>query len=156
MNRQFTLRIALALWCLSTVASGDATAPNPVLTGTVNIVLANANGIVVLTDSDQTRWLPTGEPITNPQPGQKLFRIDDKTVCTIAGFGSVPLPGFPEFTNSAAGVLDSYSAELRSKVGRHSFHEKLTSLRFLFDMTLSGIGNLQHLNQAQVGDYEFT
>ena len=107
--------------------AGDG--PNPVFTGTVNIVLANANGIVVLTDSNQTGYRPNGESFTTPVPGQKLFRIDDRTVCTIAGFGSTFLPTFPEFTSSAAGVLDRYAAELRSKGGRHAFHEKLTSCR---------------------------
>ncbi|MFZ0815704.1 MAG: hypothetical protein WAM78_09305 [Candidatus Sulfotelmatobacter sp.] len=148
------LRIVLVLWCLLHVAfAGEV--PNPVLTGTVNIVLANANGIVVLTDSNQTWKSPTGEPFTSSSPGQKLFRLDDRTVCTIAGFGATYLPGFPGFTNSAAGVLDSYADELRSKGGAHSFREKLTTLKFMFSFQLAGIGNLQTPSQAQVGDYEF-
>jgi hypothetical protein len=76
-------------------------------------------------------------------------------VCTIAGFGAASLPSFPEFTSSAAGVLDEYIEQLRSNGGTHSFREKLTSLQFLFQMQLSGIGNLQHLDQAQAGDYGF-
>jgi len=155
MYKRFTLRVALILWSLSRVTFAGTVTPNPVLTGTVNIVLANANGIVVLTDSNQTGKLPSGEPFTGSLPGQKLFRLDDRTVCTIAGFGAASLPGFPEFTSSAAGVLDKYTEELRRSGGTHSFREKLTTLAFLFDMQLSGIGNLQHLEQAQVGDYGF-
>jgi len=128
---------------------------NPVLTGTVNIVLANENGMVVITDSNQTWHAPNGEPFTNPRPGQKLFRINDRTVCTIAGFGATSLPRFPELTSSAAGVLDTYVEELRSKGGSHSFHEILTSLEFLFDFQLSGIGNLQHLNPGDLQSYGF-
>lgn len=155
MCKRFTLRVVLMTSCLSGIVLAGGGGPNPVLTGTVNIVLANANGIVVLTDSNQTWRAPNGEPFTAPRPGQKLFRIDDKTVCTIAGFGAASLPGFPEFTSSAAGVLDTYVEELRSKGGSHSFHEILTSLEFLFDFQLSGIGNLQHLNPSDLENYGF-
>ena len=48
-----------------------------------------------------------------------------------------------------------YTRELQNKGGTHSFSEKLTSLEFLFEMMLSGVGNLQHLDQGQVGDYGF-
>jgi hypothetical protein len=143
------------LCVLSGIAYAAAEYPKtPVFTGTVNIVLANSNGIVVITDSNQT-WLGTnGEPFTYTLPGQKLFRIDDTTVCTIAGFGSAPLPDFPEFDSSAAGVLDRYAIELRTKGGMHSFHEKLTSLRFLFDFQLTGIGNMRP-PPKQIGEYRF-
>jgi hypothetical protein len=155
MRKRFTLRVVLTLWCFSSVALAGSGGSNPVLTGTVNIVLANANGIVVLTDSNQTVTLRSGEQFISRLPGQKLFRLDERTVCTIAGFGSAFLPGFPEFSSSAAGVLDSYVEELRSRGGTHSFREKLTTLKFLFIKQLSGIGNLQHLDEAQLGYYEF-
>jgi hypothetical protein len=155
MDKRFISLIVLTIWCLCSAALAAGGGPNPVLTGTVNIVLANPNGIVVLTDSNQSGKLPSGEPFTSPQPGQKLFRIDDETVCTIAGFGSTTLPNFPAFTSSAAGILDRYVATLRSKGGAHSFHEKLTSLYFLIQFQLDGIGNLQHLDQTQAGDYGF-
>jgi hypothetical protein len=159
MYKLFTLRIVLMLWGFSaTLNASDHI--NPVLTGTVNIVLANGNGIVVLTDSNQTETVRfSSESImqrTSPLPGQKLFRIDDRTVCTVAGFGSVSLsPLFSGFTSSTAGILDTYVEELHRKGGTHSFHEKLTTLRFLFDFRLSGIGNLQKLDTTQLGDYGF-
>lgn len=146
------LRCAVLLSVAGCLFAQDVNAP---FTGTVNIVLANANGIVVLTDSNQSSRDPNGRPFTSSLPAQKLFRIDNSTVCTIAGFGSTPLPNFPEFTNSAAGVLDEYVEELRSRGGSHSFHEKLSSLYFLFQFQLEGIGNLQHLSDRQIGDYEF-
>jgi hypothetical protein len=62
MCREFTFRIVLMLCGFPGVAFGGGDGPNPILTGTVNIVLANANGIVVLTDSNQTRRLENGEP----------------------------------------------------------------------------------------------
>jgi hypothetical protein len=155
MCRKFTFRIVLMLCGFSGVAFAGGDGPNPVFTGTVNIVLANANGIVAITDSNQTWHSSSGEPFTSQQPGQKLFRIDDRTVCTIAGFGSTPLPNFPEFANSAAGVLDRYATKLRSNGGVHSFREKLTSLRALFEFQLAGIGNLQHLHAEDLRNYDF-
>jgi hypothetical protein len=51
--------------------------------GTVNVFLANKNGLVVVTDSrlsnGQGQWR---------DDGQKLFRIDDRTICAIAGWYS--------------------------------------------------------------------
>jgi hypothetical protein len=131
------------------VISGAVADERPVLKGTVNIVLGNAQGIVVLTDSKQTE-IVNGQLSDKPTPpAQKLFRLDDQTVCTIAGFGSVPLPQFPEFVNSAAEIVDLYSAELQKHPGPHSFREKLTSLAFLVEFYLDGIENLQTLTPEQ-------
>jgi hypothetical protein len=55
--------------------------------GTVNVFLANKNGLVVVTDSrlsdGQGGWRDGGE---------KLFQIDDRTVCAIAGWYGVSGP----------------------------------------------------------------
>jgi hypothetical protein len=147
--------LRIVFYSFSAIALAASDGNNPVLTGTVNIVLANANGIVVITDSNQTRRDPRWGKFTDPHPGQKLFRIDDKTVCTIAGFGSTSLPRFSEITSSAAGVLDTYAEQLRGNGATHSFHEKLTSLEFLFDLLLTGVSNLQHPDPAEVADYGF-
>jgi|ERR1700733_233567 len=56
--------------------------------GTINIILANRNGLVALTDS---RLSSNGQPVLR---GQKLFKVDDHTVCAVAGFymdSGVPL-----------------------------------------------------------------
>ncbi len=148
-----TFRTSLTFCFFLGVAFAGSSAPSPVLTGTVNIILANVNGIVTLTDSNQTGKLSSGELITSPVPGQKLFRIDDRTALTIAGFGVTSLPRFPEFSSSAAGVVDSYVEELRSKDGAHTFREKLTSLAFLFQQQLDGIVSLQHLDESELKDY---
>lgn len=77
----------LALVCVTiNLATAQLSSP---LHGTVNIILANSQGIVVETDSQLSD--------TNGQPvglGQKLFRVDDHTVCTIADFYSDPGPRF--------------------------------------------------------------
>ena len=50
--------------------------------GTVNILLANKNGLVAITDS---KLVMGNDPAGY---AQKLFRIDDHTLCTIAGWYS--------------------------------------------------------------------
>jgi hypothetical protein len=48
--------------------------------GTVNIFLANGNGLVAVTDSRlSSNNVPVGY-------GTKLFKVDDKTICSIAGW----------------------------------------------------------------------
>jgi len=51
--------------------------------GTINILLANKNGLVLLTDSRLSN--ATQQPVDD---GQKLFVLDDHTICSIAGFYS--------------------------------------------------------------------
>jgi hypothetical protein len=65
--------------------------------GTVNIVLANPQGMVVVTDS------LLSSPNHAPSTGQKLFRIDDHTICAVAGWyssGGPTVDGvhYPAFT----------------------------------------------------------
>ena len=56
--------------------------------GTINIFLANRNGLVAVTDS---RLSSNGKAVAR---GQKLFKVDDHTICAVAGFymdSGVPL-----------------------------------------------------------------
>lgn len=135
MCKRLTQWFVLMLWSFPAIAFATNDASNPLLTGTVNIVLANPNGIVVVTDSNQTYKLGD-ELFTYTLPGQKLFRIDERTVCTIAGFGSKPLPRFSQINSSAAGVLDSYVEQLGRTGATHSFHEKFTSLFFFVSLSI--------------------
>lgn len=111
-----------------------------VIRGTLNAVLANANGMVVVTDSMQT-WNST----QLPDPGKKLFQIDRRTICTIAGFGSEQFTSAPEFNTSAAGIIERYEALLAGQGDVHPFAEKLTSLAHLFQFNLSSTANLSHI-----------
>lgn len=56
------------------------------LRGTVNVFLANQNGLVVVTDSRLSNGMRAVDR------GQKLFQIDDHTVCSIAGWYSAAGP----------------------------------------------------------------
>lgn len=105
------------------------------------MVLANGNGIVALTDSQQTEVTPAGlRP--HPVPGQKLFRLDDRTVCTIAGFASAPLPTLPQFTDSAAGAIRDYAREVSANRGL-PFAHKLRALSGVLDFFLTEITNVR-------------
>lgn len=70
--------------------------------GTVNVILANKNGLVAVTDSMLTFGAGHHDPT-----GVKLFKIDDKTVCTVAGFYSNPT--MPEtFSVRIPNVMSNY------------------------------------------------
>jgi len=113
----------------------------PVIRGTINVILANGNGIVALTDSQQTEVTPAGlRP--HPQPGQKLFRLDDRTVCTIAGFASAPLPTLPEFTDSAAGAIKEYARRVSANRGL-TFAQKLRGLSGVLAFFLTAVANVR-------------
>ena len=99
--------------------------------GTVNVILANENGVVVVTDSQlsfQHRKRGTS---------QKLFRLDDSTVCSIAGFYNVPGPStgdvFP-----AATAIPELMALYRTKVNASaSLQSKLDSMLQVFSFNMA-------------------
>jgi hypothetical protein len=104
--------------------------------GAINIVLANKNGIVVLTDS-----MITAGSRQLPEPGQKLFKLDDRTVCTIAGFVGASGP-VPDLYTSTSAIIHEYVAQSAGQSAQ-SIHEKLSVLAQLFEGDLSGIANLR-------------
>jgi hypothetical protein len=53
---------------------------------TINVALGNENGMVVLTDS-----MLTAGARQRPDPGQKLFKSDDRTACSLAVLFLPPL-----------------------------------------------------------------
>jgi 20S proteasome alpha/beta subunit len=76
------LRVISLLVILTTpaFASNSRKLQNALSHGTINILLANDNGIVLVTDSRATA-LDGGHFDTSV----KLFRLDESTVCSIAG-----------------------------------------------------------------------
>lgn len=72
--------------------------------------MANANGIVLLTDSVQTVQRSDGPHYI--QPVQKLFRLDDKTVCSIAGFASETGWIPPELNTDVTGIMADFKDQL--------------------------------------------
>lgn len=108
--------------------------------GTVNIALANKNGIVLLTDSVQSHLEADGWHYQ--QPVQKLFRLDDKTVCSIAGFASETW-NQPElnFRNiDVTGIIAEFRDEL-SKQPVQELEAKLLAVGFLVGSYIDLVAN---------------
>jgi hypothetical protein len=109
------------------------------LHGTINVLLANGNGLVVETDSRLSfGGLRRGK-------GQKLFKIDDKTVCAIAGFYSDPGPrfddyGYPVYT-SIPNLVETYLAHY-SVQRNPTIEKKLYNLADLFIWGLERVLNV--------------
>ncbi len=102
--------------------------------GTINIFLANRNGLVAVTDS---RLSYNGKPVAR---GQKLFKVDDHTICAVAGFymdGGVPLKRangqtlYPAYT-SISDILRDYFRANPSPIDLKRLASALTqSLNFV-------------------------
>lgn len=137
---------------------GRKTPPGPVLRGTINVVLANDHGIVAITDSMVTVKIPDGQGgwvyRQLPQPGEKVFQVDDRTVCTIAGFGSAPTPTVPEFVNTASGIMQRFKERLGQQSGQLTVKDKLRMLEGIFSFYLGGVANLRDIMSSE-GDYSF-
>lgn len=134
--------VVIVLIASATIPANAQSLKNDVvLGGTINLVLANKNGAVVLTDSmlsDESGPVPVPHP---EMPGQKLFQLDDKTVCAIAGFVSVP-GLFPEFSPSVSAVVNTFS-EQSKRYPPQPLRVKLTGLAMLMDRNISAIADLR-------------
>jgi len=105
--------------------------------GTVNIALANSRGIVLLTDSVQSHKKADGWH--HIQPVQKLFRLDDKTVCSIAGFASETW-NRPELNTEVTGII----ADFQDQLSQHPVPEleaKLRAIGFLVGFYIDLVAN---------------
>jgi 20S proteasome alpha/beta subunit len=143
MQIKISTRVLVAAVATLFITSASAQTPSqkPVFGGTLNVVLANKNGAVVLTDSmlsDESGPVPIPHPEI---PGQKLFQLDDKTVCAIAGFVSVP-GIFPEFSPSVGAVVNTFSEQLK-RYSPQPLSIKLTTLATLMGQNISAIAELR-------------
>lgn len=145
-----------AMFLLPVLAFAGQNPPDDfVVHGTINIALGNENGVVVLTDS----MLSSGGHQLQ-EPGQKLFKLDDKTVCAIAGFASAPASSpeaaVPDLNTSTSAIIHEYvrqSAQERPQ----SIVEKLRALASIFEIQLSAIANVRDAlgNVTAIDKYRF-
>jgi len=119
--------------------------------GTVNILLANHNGLVAVADSalSVTESVLGRDRQRTVGYGQKLFRIDDHTICAIAGFYMDPGPSFGSQKSSFAytaipNLLHDYLEE-RPDIARRSLTDKIESLT---NSLIFGLEIVANLNQA--------
>jgi hypothetical protein len=122
--------------------------------GTINVVLGNKNGIVVLTDSMITlgtlgNWHPS------PDPGQKLFKLDDRTVCAFAGFAYAPA-AIPALNANTSAIIHEY-VQQSVKQPPQTIAEKLKALAYIFNLYLSTIANVRNASgdTTSIETYEF-
>jgi hypothetical protein len=138
------MRSVVLLLCLTAGIAISALGQTKTSKGTVNIALANANGIVLLTDSVQSHLEADGWHYQ--QPVQKLFRLDDKTVCSVAGFATETWTN-PElkFRNvDVVGIIAEFRDEL-SKQPVPEFEAKLRALGFLVGTYIDLVANRHEL-----------
>jgi 20S proteasome alpha/beta subunit len=151
----------IVMMCATTIAQTAANEvkleSGPVLRGTINVVAANDQGIVVLTDSMLTEtWRSPNGVVTSRQraePGQKLFQIDDKTVVAFAGFASAATSPVPDFLNNVAAIMGRYEDRMR-RIGPISVADKLELLDEIFSHYLKGVANIRDLASSE-DDYYF-
>jgi 20S proteasome alpha/beta subunit len=146
------LRMASACCALLLVPLNVVAAQNPrddgVVHGTINIALGNKNGLVVLTDSMVSTTDPaTGKMYQLPNPGQKLFKLDERTVCSVAGFASAPAGSgskiaLPDLNTNTSAIIHEYVRQSAPQP-RQSIAEKLRALASLFTMHLAMIANVR-------------
>jgi 20S proteasome alpha/beta subunit len=149
---------ALLLVPLSIVAAENPTGDG-VVHGTINIALGNKNGLVVLTDSMVTATDATGtHQLSNP--GQKLFKLDDRTVCSVAGFASAPAGStrvtVSDLNTSTSAIIHEYVRQSTPQP-RQSIAEKLRALASIFKMHLAMIANVRDAagNPTPIDTYRF-
>jgi|ERR1700733_578163 len=108
--------------------------------GTINVILANKNGAVVVTDS---RLSNSAGPVGL---GQKLFMLDDRTVCAIAGFydnsgaqfdnSPVTSPRLHPLDMSVPGIIQGFLDRVRTRTEDTSVAQKLENLTEVYTFTL--------------------
>jgi len=94
--------------------------------GTVNVILANGDTLVAVTDSMLTYDSIHG-PLHDPS-GVKLYRLDDYTIATMASLYSDPDPsGYDSLTASIPGIIADFVRDHRN-MGRQNFAKKVQAL----------------------------
>jgi 20S proteasome alpha/beta subunit len=140
----------LLTWCLSVSRPSlcqSAEQQKGSLHGTVNVVLANANGIVVLTDS----MLTDQNHHQLQEPGQKLFVLDDSSVCAIAGLYQ-GAGAFKELNVSTRSKIYAFANSLKKSKKPLTLEEKLNALVFLFDSVIDTMANANDLEHVPFPD----
>jgi 20S proteasome alpha/beta subunit len=119
------------------IAAGQGATDDGVVHGTINIALGNQNGLVVLTDS-----MLTGDGHQLRQPGQKLFKLDDRTVCAFAGFNAAPAGGGVDLYTRTSAIIHEYIGQ-SARQPAQSISERMRALGFLLSRNLSAIANVR-------------
>jgi hypothetical protein len=151
------------LWCAVAAQAfcelGGSLPDESPMHGTINVIVANDRGIVVLTDSMLTQTREDAHHIRTslqlPTPGQKLFQIDDRTVCAFAGFASASTPPLPEFLNSVSAIIARFKERIRNPT-ELSVSDKLQLLEAIFNAYITAIAGIREDDGAENYRFEFS
>jgi hypothetical protein len=102
--------------------------------GTVNIFLASGSTLVAVTDS-----MLTFANHAHEETGVKLYKLDDRTICAIAGLYSDPGPaGLDELALAMPEAIDTLSrAESSPQSARMPFPERVSRIGTMFSGQLT-------------------
>jgi len=164
LNRRDAIRaiggaLLASRWATGTTKSKlqEANGGSGIARGTINVILGNENGLVVLTDSMLSVRAPDGTWKQLQKPGRKLFRLDSTCVCTLAGFTEAPIP-FTELEHTVPSVLQQYSEQLAHNAEdspyRSNVTEKLGQLNFILANEISLLADIRNI-PAEASAYEF-
>jgi hypothetical protein len=111
--------------------------------GTLIMAFANANGIVVITDSMQTR---AGIQLT--EPGQKLMKYNDQLVCAVAGLGKFGVPAIPKLSAEMLGVVAAYRDDEERQHKVTSMSQKLGAISGILRFYLDTIADANEITSS--------
>jgi hypothetical protein len=125
--------------------------------GTLNLVIGNAKGVVVATDSRATIMNQNRKIIGRVDSSQKLFQITKDIAITIAGYGSATVNAAPEFTAPAAAIISSYVTQIKKQNRVPSYWEVIEALTYLMNFRLTSVASINQLTGLRVdsGTYIF-
>jgi len=143
MNWKGRIARTTVLLTMSSLLYPSYAQDNPEISrGTINVVVGNSHGMVVVTDSKQTLTDQNGKRVGSKE-AQKLFQLDDRSACAIAGFGSGTVPALPQFGVEILGLLAQYRDELSKQRSATPFAIKLTTISHLVRLHLSALANVR-------------
>jgi hypothetical protein len=119
----------------------DRAEENTATHGTLISVFGNQNGLVVVTDSMATSTDPSGQVHHTPH-AQKLLKYNDRTVCAIAGLGTVVVPAAPNLNSAILGIISSYRDEVKAKDIREPIKSALSGISVLLRYYLESVAEI--------------
>ena len=109
--------------------------------GTLIGAYGNGKGIVVVTDSMLASKDPNGNLHPMPQiPGQKLLRLDDYTVCALAGLHKKAVRVAPTLNTDILGIINSYNQQGHDRIPMES---TLNNIAKILQFYLENVANME-------------
>jgi hypothetical protein len=102
------------------------------LHGTVNVFLGNSNGLVAVTDS---RLSSAGQARGY---GHKLFRVDERTICSVAGTWAIPGYQFSKINFIGAAIISKTMAAFAERIRTAAWFSSL-SVNQKLDLVASSV-----------------